>query len=238
MRKTANGTGRHIRLLIRKVLDLFFPRYCPVCDSLLAETEIGVCPRCMVRMPRYIEGMQYGLDRLNGDVYIDALYSLFIFKEDGGVRPMIHALKYGGYSEIGEMLGRMAGRSYPFLSKDYDLIVPVPLHPRKQRKRGYNQALLIAQGLSRVTGIPVQEGIYGQSDRTVLFGTKVSHEREVCPLPEYARGRYPCSFGGRCADYRSYGTGCGRAIGRSLCGQDRCTGGSRHETSLELVSLF
>lgn len=57
MRKTANGTGRHIRLLIRKVLDLFFPRYCPVCDSLLAETEIGVCPRCMVRMPRYIEGM-------------------------------------------------------------------------------------------------------------------------------------------------------------------------------------
>ena len=85
MRKTANGTGRHIRLLIRKVLDLFFPRYCPVCDSLLAETEIGVCPRCMVRMPRYIEGMQYGLDRLNGDVYIDALYSLFIFKEDGEI---------------------------------------------------------------------------------------------------------------------------------------------------------
>lgn len=159
MRKTANGTGRHIRLLIRKALDLFFPRYCPVCYSLLAETEIGVCPRCMVRMPRYIEGIQYGLDRLNGDVYIDALYSLFIFKEDGGVRPMIHALKYGGYSEIGEMLGRMAGRSYPSLSKDYDLIVPVPLHPRKQRKRGYNQALLIAQGLSRVTGIPVQEGL-------------------------------------------------------------------------------
>ena len=159
MRKNGSPHSPRLRLFVRKALDFFFPRYCPVCEAMLAETEIGVCSHCVVKMPRYIEGIQYGLDRLNGDIYIDTLHALFIFKDDGGVRPMIHALKYRGHAEVGEMLGRMAGRRYPMLSREYDLIVPVPLHPRKQRERGYNQALLIARGLSHVTGIPVCEAL-------------------------------------------------------------------------------
>lgn len=146
-----------MQLVGRKILDLFYPRYCPVCKHRLAETEIGVCAPCICKMPRYIETIQFGLDRLNGDIYIDHLFGLFLFKEDGGVRDMIHALKYRGHQEIGEMLGRMAGRRFPTLSKSYDLIIPIPLHKRKRRERGYNQALLIAKGLSQETGIPIQD---------------------------------------------------------------------------------
>lgn len=73
------------------------------------------------------------------------------------IRTLIHTLKYKGNMEIGTELGRIYGqslRSSDFIS-DIDVLMPVPLHPEKQKKRGFNQSEVIAQGLSDVTGIPV-----------------------------------------------------------------------------------
>ena len=72
-------------------------------------------------------------------------------------RSLIHNLKYQNKKEIGLLLGRMFGED--LIDSDFikpiDLIVPVPLHPKKMKSRGYNQAEIIAQGISDITSIPL-----------------------------------------------------------------------------------
>ena len=79
------------------------------------------------------------------------------FHHSGPVRPLIHSLKFRDNPHLGEWLGMQAAREwqkYDFFD-EIDYIVPVPLHPKRLRERGYNQSLYIAQGISEVTGIPV-----------------------------------------------------------------------------------
>lgn len=82
--------------------------------------------------------------------------SYLFFEKDAPAQKLIHRLKYGGQAELGEFLGREA--AYEYMEADFfegiDLIIPVPLHPRRLRKRGYNQAEFVARGISRATGIP------------------------------------------------------------------------------------
>ncbi len=79
------------------------------------------------------------------------------YKKQSFFRRMIHALKYSNAPRIGLYLGRLAGEEYWSMGffQGIDLIVPVPLHPKRLYKRGYNQAEIIAQGLSEATGIPM-----------------------------------------------------------------------------------
>ncbi len=74
---------------------------------------------------------------------------------------MLHKFKYKNYPEIGKLIGHWVG--YEMLkNKDIgnvDLIIPVPLHPKREMKRGYNQTLFFAQGISEVTKIPIQKKV-------------------------------------------------------------------------------
>jgi ComF family protein len=73
------------------------------------------------------------------------------------IRKLVHNLKYNGVREIGHEMGRIYAnslRSSGFFD-DIDLIVPVPLHPSKQRRRGFNQSEYISSGISEVAGLPV-----------------------------------------------------------------------------------
>jgi ComF family protein len=73
------------------------------------------------------------------------------------IRMLIHNLKYKGIKEVGEELGRIYGNNLKcsgFLT-DIDLIIPVPLHPSKQKKRGFNQSEIISKGISDVTGLVI-----------------------------------------------------------------------------------
>jgi ComF family protein len=93
------------------------------------------------------------------------------------VQHLLHQLKYRGKKEIGVLLGRQLGRqlSDSALFKELDLIVPVPLHPRKQRLRGYNQSEMFAMGLSQGLRIPcVKDGLR----RVVHAGSQTQKSRE------------------------------------------------------------
>ena len=83
--------------------------------------------------------------------------SYFYYRKGSSYCNIVHRLKYEGNKKIGRVMGRcMAAELLPSgFFEGVDVLMPVPLHPKKQRARGYNQSELLARGLSEVTGLPV-----------------------------------------------------------------------------------
>jgi ComF family protein len=144
-------------------LSLLFPRLCYACGDHLLRNETLICTECYVVIPR----TNYHLDNENqlaqlfwGRCLIEKSGAFSFYNKGSRIRNLIHNLKYRGVKEIGCELGRIYGltlKSSGF-TDDIDLIIPVPLHPSKQRIRGFNQSDLISSGISEVTGLPVVTG--------------------------------------------------------------------------------
>lgn len=142
------------------VFDLFYPNLCLICGESLRAGEDQLCLHCFNNMPR----TNYHLQCDNpvekhfwGKVPIECASSYFFFQKGSGFQKLIHELKYKGNKDIGVVLGRYAAadllQSDAFSS--IDIIVPVPLHPKKEAKRGYNQSGMICKGLSAILAKPV-----------------------------------------------------------------------------------
>lgn len=126
-----------------------------LCDRCRAELKqflvpAAACDRCLSPVR---PGQRCVLCASPAMRYVQRVYAPFCY--GGPVRQLIHAFKFNACDEaLYTLCGAMAAA---LKSRDYDCIVPVPLHSRRQRERGVNQALLLAKGLSGETGIPVQE---------------------------------------------------------------------------------
>ncbi|MEI6853170.1 MAG: ComF family protein [Bacteroidota bacterium] len=146
--------------LLRDFISLFFPRLCAACDAALLSHEEVLCTLCWHQLPLT------GFHKLDdnavsrifwGRVNITHAAALCYFQKGGKVQHLIHLMKYKGRKEIGEYLGKIYGKQLRDveLYRDVDVIVPVPLHRRKQRKRGFNQSEYIARGLSVSMKLPI-----------------------------------------------------------------------------------
>jgi ComF family protein len=95
--------------------------------------------------------------RLAGRIHFIHATSFAHFTADGLLQHLLHGLKYQHKSEIGSYLGRLFGLRLQAAgwAAGIDMIIPVPLHPRKEASRGYNQSLVIAEGMAGVLHIPV-----------------------------------------------------------------------------------
>lgn len=105
--------------------------------------------------------------------------SFFSYQKHTNYAHLIHKLKYQHRDDIGTLLGEMCGvelQKSGFLS-DVDALVPIPLHPRRERKRGYNQSEIIAKGISEVTGVPVLTSAIIRSVNTKTQTRKNKTER-------------------------------------------------------------
>lgn len=163
-------------------IHLFFPRQCAVCGTSLQEGEEGICLKCNLDMPRtnYHLSKDNPIERLFwGKMPLERATSYFFYHKGSDFRRILHQLKYGGRKDLGEVMGRfmaaeLAGTGF---FKDIDVIVPVPLHPRKQKMRGYNQSECVADGVSAVTGIPVDCDSVFRSKYTDTQTRKSVYER-------------------------------------------------------------
>ncbi|WP_281988917.1 ComF family protein [Aquimarina aggregata] len=130
--------------MLRDLAYLFYPVYCAACDSPLYKNERLLCTSCRHELPlsnfhnvnaKKIEKVFYGR------VKVENTCSLFIFRKDSLVQNLIHNLKYKGREEIGKELGKWLGDE--LIQKpdyqDIDFVIPVPLHKKRYRERGYNQ---------------------------------------------------------------------------------------------------
>ncbi len=158
---------------------LFFPPVCNACRGLLGETEELVCAACLAKLPRTTFHLhpENQLTRVFwGRVTLQTGTSLFYYTKGGRVQRLIHEFKYRGNLSLGLYLGRMLGTAIggsPLYS-DLDLILPVPLHPVREKERGFNQSEVFSRGISSVLGIPCQPGLLL---RTLDTGSQTKRSR-------------------------------------------------------------
>ena len=168
--------------LIRYIGNLFFPEVCASCGTLLLKGEETVCLSCRYLLPK----TGYELNPLNplarsffGQMPFNMVTAEFFFSKGGRVQHLIHGLKYEGCKDNGIFLGRETGKSLknapPF--RDVDCLVPIPLHPKKEKKRGYNQSRVIAEGINAETGIPIIDGCLVRKVHTATQTKKSREER-------------------------------------------------------------
>lgn len=163
-------------------LSLIFPRCCLVCGRPLAKGEECICTMCNINLPR----TNYHLQEDNpmeqlfwGKIPLERATSFFFYRKGSDFRQILHQLKYGGRKELGAIMGRyMASELLPSgFFKGIDVIIPVPLHKKKQQLRGYNQSEWIVRGIAAVTGIPVNTESVIRKKNTETQTRKSTFER-------------------------------------------------------------
>lgn len=147
-----------------EVLDLLLPRYCVVCGQRIKSNEQSICVGCLQGLPAVPQTDvrdNYTVRLFLGKVNIDKGFSLFFYQRDTASQHIFSQMKYQGRDDLCRDMGRLL--AYMARSKDFfegiDVIVPVPLHRTHQSERGYNQAQQIALGISKVTGIPLDNQV-------------------------------------------------------------------------------
>lgn len=157
--------------ILSNLLSLFYPRLCAGCGDALQQNEQHLCLHCMLHLPETNFHKDHENPLINifaGRVRVREVASLLYYKKGNNVQHILHALKYNGHKELGAFLGEYYGKlliQEPRF-QDIDYIVPIPLHPKKQRKRGYNQSEWIAKGLSEGMQKPYRTDILTRAQFT------------------------------------------------------------------------
>ena len=145
-----------------RVLDFFFPRWCLGCR----QEGAFLCPSCLTRLPHLLPplcprcGQPQALETCpfcrEWRLSIDTIRSPYRF--EGLVHQAVVLFKYQNLRALAPILGRLLKDYLDSHPLPFDAILPVPLHPRRQRQRGYNQAGLLARELGKLVGMPVAQG--------------------------------------------------------------------------------
>lgn len=140
--------------ILTDLFDMFFPPACLNCRKLLEIRDAYLCFSCLSELPLTHFSVQAGNEleaSFKGRIPVIAATSLLFFEKKGMVQKLMHELKYHNKPEIGSFLGKWLGEEM-VASKRFemiDFVVPVPLHPNRERERGYNQVHFFAKYLAQ-----------------------------------------------------------------------------------------
>lgn len=138
------------------LLDLLFPNRCIQCSRMIEENSF-ICNLCYENLGFYHYNNSSGnilRSRCNLLFPTEDAFALLEFEKEGLSRAAVHALKYKGRKNIGKILADWTAERIDFQKIKADLMLAVPLHPKKLQERGYNQLHLYTETLSQLTGIP------------------------------------------------------------------------------------
>lgn len=164
--------------MFSKLYDIFesiahtlYPNLCIGCETEPKANQNYFCVECLSKMP-YTDHFRIKqnivTNHLKGRVPIHHGAALMYFRQSGIVQNMIHRIKYKGDALLAYTLGEIAGdniKNSEYFSKP-DIIIPVPLHPAKLKKRGFNQAFKFGEGIGHSLQIPCKEGLIIKSTST------------------------------------------------------------------------
>lgn len=172
------SNGSSLAGIFSDFVSLFFPEYCLGCSGGLVKGEEILCTTCLTNLPRTDH---FDMDdnplkgKFIGRIPVKAAWAFLRFRKTGIVQHLLHQLKYNNQPEVGIRLGKLFGSEMK--SKDFDLIVPLPLHFSRQRSRGYNQSAKIAEGLSESLQVPFSSAVCSRLKKTESQTTRTRLER-------------------------------------------------------------
>ena len=186
---------------LNALLDLISPRRCLLCGNALSESEKHICVKCYMDLPRtgYHKAQHSFLETdYWAKIPIHRAAAYFFYDETN--RHILFSSKYGNKPYVGEHVAQLMTQEILSESDFFDgidMIVPIPLHPTRQKQRGYNQSHYIARGISSITHIPLCENALIRSIDNESQ-TRLSHLQRKenvegifrCIRPELLRGKH------------------------------------------------
>lgn len=139
--------------MFSSLIDIVYPNLCPGCGEPLIKNEGIICLTCQTDIPftNFYKDSENDIVKLFwGKINLEFAFGTFYFVKGGLTQNLIHALKYENNKEVGLFLGRSIGMEIKKSGKQIDVVIPVPLHPKKLKIRGYNQSDYLAEGICEV----------------------------------------------------------------------------------------
>jgi len=144
--------------MFKAIIDLFFPKLCYACHEVLNDHEQDICTDCRNNLP--VTNFHFHKDNNVSKVFyarvkVEYGTALFRFEKKGLVQQLIHNLKYKGQESIGVFLGDWLGGELKTVKEysEIDIVIPVPLHKNKLKKRGYNQVAQFAEHIASALNV-------------------------------------------------------------------------------------
>ncbi|OIQ29983.1 MAG: amidophosphoribosyltransferase [Bacteroidetes bacterium MedPE-SWsnd-G2] len=166
---------------MKNLLNLFFPDICITCKSVLTDFESFVCLDCRHQLPVFDTPKlaDEAIKKiLKGRVSIETGYTLLRFSKKGKVQELIHQLKYKGNEAVGEFLGDWMGSELkPYRNlEEIDVVIPVPIHKKKLKERGYNQVEKFGKSIAKELKVPYIDTVLVKrsNTKTQVFKTRLS----------------------------------------------------------------
>lgn len=171
-----------LKRILHSIFHLFFPHICIGCGSDLVGRKNFLCIQCLNDLPEtnFHPHEDNPVEKIFwGRLPLTNATSHFYFSKGGVMQRLMHQLKYKGNQELGLQLGKIMGAGLKNVQRfsDTEVLIPIPLFHAKERRRGYNQSVLICNGLAEILNIPVLEGIVVRIQDTETQTKKSRTER-------------------------------------------------------------
>lgn len=186
---------------IREFIHLFYPRLCLLCERPLVQKEELLCTHCLAALPHtYLHEQRSELlyHKLRAIIPIKQVLAYLLYQKAGSTQKLLRLIKYRNYPELACLLGRHFGSRLAAdgMDKQFDCIVPVPLHSSRLRQRGFNQSEQFGRGLSESLQLPLVTDYLARIKASPTQTRKSRMERWinvadifVVPEPEKVKGK-------------------------------------------------
>lgn len=150
--------------MFHDLLNLFYPKICQICENILVKNERIICTSCLHELPviNFQDNNENPVEKVfYGRMKVENATALLLFHKKGSVQKLIHQLKYKGHKEIGGFLGSWIGAELVTSGKfnDVDAVIPVPLHKKKRRARGFNQVEDFGSEVAKALKVPYVDNV-------------------------------------------------------------------------------
>src|SRR5690349_12923363 len=157
--------------LKNSILHILFPHVCDGCGSDIINEDSSLCMKCIAGLPE----TNFHLHANNpvekifwGRLPVTCATAQYYFTKESLMQHLMHQLKYRGNKELGKQLGRLMGYDLQKTPRfgNVDYLVPLPLFAAKERRRGYNQATVLCEGIAEVMNAEIAKDVIVRTQHT------------------------------------------------------------------------